>query len=67
MSNIIDLNKKREEKLCKDKVVSLDEYRNKKKKSGMTEKEFNEKYMKNSIVSLFGEDSMNIFNKKRDE
>lgn len=68
MSNLINLDKKRKEKIQAKKVVSLDDYRKKKIKKGMTEKEFNKKYMKNSIVSLYGKDAMNIFNiKKKDE
>lgn len=68
MSNLINLDKKRKEKIQANKVVSLDDYRKKKIKKGMTEKEFNKKYMKNSIVSLYGKDAMNIFNiKKKDE
>jgi len=68
MSNLINLDKKRKEKIQESKVVSLDDYRKKKREQGMTEQEFNQKYMKNSIVSLYGKDAMNIFNiKKKDE
>lgn len=36
----------------------------KKQSSGMTEAEFAEKYMKNSLRSLFGDKGMEIFNQK---
>ena len=43
-------------------VVSLDAARERRKRRGMSAEEFQKKYMKNSIVSLYGKDAMNILN-----
>lgn len=64
---IINFQEKREEKLEKDKIVYLDEYRNKRKTSGMSEREFKSKYMKDSLRDLYGDKIIDLFNKNPDD
>lgn len=47
-----------------ENVISLCSYRKKKKKNGMSEKEFNKKYMKNSLKNVYGDHILDFFNKK---
>lgn len=49
-----------------DNVIDLEKERRKRKKNEMSQKQFQEMYMKNSLVSTHGAKIMEFFNKNKD-
>lgn len=60
MSKVFDFTKEKA-KRTESNVLDFNQYKKKREKQGMTEKEFKERYMKDSVVSLFGEETLNKF------
>ena len=58
MSKVLNFKQKKENE---NNILDFNEYKKKREEQGMTEKEFKERYMKDSVVSLFGEDTLNKF------
>jgi hypothetical protein len=62
MSKVIKLKKDDNE----SNILDFGKAKAKKERMGMSEKEFRDKYMSNSVVSLFGESSIKVLNSKDD-
>lgn len=59
MSKIINLSLEREKRKENSNIIDLKEYREKKGKS-MSEEEFYERYMQNSVRSIYGDKGMSL-------